>query len=43
LFDPTLYALDTVSSNLDFDNGRMRAWLSAMGLEEYAPQPPSFR
>ena len=43
LFDPTLYALATVSSNLDFDNGRMRAWLSAAGLEEYVPLPPTFR
>lgn len=35
LFDPTLYALDTVSHNLDFSNSRMLAWLSAAGLEEY--------
>ena len=35
LFDPTLYALDTVSSNLDFSNARMRAWLSALGLQEH--------
>ena len=42
LFDPTIYSLDTVSSNLDFSNERMRAWLSAMGLEEYVAQPPIF-
>ena len=35
LFDPTLYALDTVSHNLDFSNRRMLAWLAAAGLEEY--------
>jgi len=37
LFDPTLYALDTVSHNLDFSNRRMLAWLAAAGLEEYVP------
>lgn len=35
LFDPTLYALDTVSHNLDFSNRRMLAWLSAAGLKEF--------
>lgn len=35
LFDPTLYALDTVAHNLDFSNCRMREWLAAAGLEEY--------
>jgi len=36
LFDPTLYALDTVAHNLDFSNQRMLNWLAAAGLEEYA-------
>lgn len=35
LFDPTLYALDTVSHNLDFSNLRMLAWLAKAGLEEF--------
>lgn len=35
LFDPTLYALDTVSHNLDFSNGRMLSWLKKAGLEEF--------
>lgn len=35
LFDPTLYALDTVSHNLDFSNARMRSWLEKAGLEEF--------
>ncbi|MCR5414970.1 MAG: NAD(P)-dependent oxidoreductase [Kiritimatiellae bacterium] len=35
LFDPTLYALDTVAHNLDFSNRRMLSWLAAAGLEEY--------
>ncbi|MCQ2389866.1 MAG: NAD(P)-dependent oxidoreductase [Kiritimatiellae bacterium] len=35
LFDPTLYALDTISHNLDFSNARMLSWFSRMGLEEY--------
>ena len=35
LFDPTLYALDTITHHLDFSNGRMLAWLAAAGLEEY--------
>lgn len=35
IFDPTLYALDTVAHNLDFSNQRMLAWLAAAGLEEY--------
>jgi len=34
LFDPTLYALDTVSHNLDFSNRRMLAWFAKAGLEE---------
>ncbi len=37
-FDPTLYALDTVSHNLDFSNRRMRTWLDAAGLEEWEPR-----
>ena len=36
LFDPTLYALDTVSHNLDFSNARMRSWLEKAGLEEFS-------
>ena len=35
LFDPTLYALDTVAHNLDFSNRRMTRWLAQAGLEEY--------
>ncbi|MBR4221483.1 MAG: hypothetical protein IKR81_10020, partial [Victivallales bacterium] len=35
LFDPTLYALDTIIHNLDFSNQRMLAWLAATGLKEY--------
>lgn len=35
LFDPTLYALDTVSHNLDFSNARMLSWLEKAGLEEF--------
>ena len=35
LFDPTLYALDTIAHNLDFSNRRFLDWLARMGLEEY--------
>ena len=35
LFDPTLYALDTVSHNLDFSNRRMLAWFAKTGIEEF--------
>ena len=35
LFDPTLYALDTISHNLDFSNRRMLAWLAKVGMEEF--------
>ena len=35
LFDPTLYALDTIAHNLDFGNRRMLDWFARMGLEEY--------
>lgn len=35
LFDPTLYALDTIAHNLDFSNTRMLSWLAAIGSEEY--------
>ena len=35
LFDPTLYALDTISHNLDFSNRRMLAWFAKVGLEEF--------
>lgn len=35
LFDPTLYALDTISHNLDFNNRRMLAWFVKAGLEEF--------
>jgi nucleoside-diphosphate-sugar epimerase len=40
LFDPTLYALTTVTRNLDFSNRRMCAWLAAAGLEEYVTPSP---
>ena len=40
LFDPTLYALNTVAHNLDFSNRRMCDWLARAGLAEYvAPTP----
>lgn len=35
LFDPTLYALDTITHNLDFDNGRMKRWIAAVGEREF--------
>ena len=35
LFDPTLYALDTIAHTLDFSNRRFLDWLARMGLEEY--------
>ena len=35
LFDPTLYALDTVAHNLDFSNARMLDWFDKMGMEEF--------
>lgn len=35
LFDPTLYALDTITSNLDFSNSRMLEWFKAIGKAEY--------
>ena len=35
LFDPTLYALDTISHNLDFSNRRMLAWFAKAGREEF--------
>ena len=35
LFDPTLYALDTISHNLDFSNSRMLKWFHSAHLEEY--------
>ena len=35
LFDPTLYALDTIAHNLDFSNERMLSWLSAANLSEF--------
>ncbi len=35
LFDPTLYALDTISHNLDFSNERMLNWLKSAKLEEF--------
>ena len=40
LFDPTLYALDTITHNLDFSNARMRRWLEFAGLEEYRTDDP---
>ncbi len=35
LFDPTLYALDTITHNLDFSNSRMLEWMKSAHLEEY--------
>ena len=35
LFDPTLYALDTITHSLDFSNKRMCDWLASAGLKEY--------
>lgn len=35
LFDPTLYALDTIAHNLDFSNRRLLDWFARMGFEEY--------
>ena len=35
LFDPTLYALDTVSRNLDFSNRRMLDWFAKTGMDEF--------
>lgn len=35
LFDPTLYALDTMTSNLDFSNSRMLSYIHAIGKKEY--------
>ena len=34
LFDPTLYALDTITHNLDFCNDRMRKWMDLCGFRE---------
>lgn len=34
--DPSLYALHSVASNLDFDNGRMRRFLRDAGLSLYS-------
>lgn len=35
LFDPTLYALDTISHNLDFSNRRLLDWFAKCGLSEH--------
>ena len=35
LFDPTLYALETITHNLDFSNSRMLSWLKSANLEEF--------
>ena len=35
LFDPTLYALATITSNLDFSNVRMLNYIKAIGKNEY--------
>ena len=35
LFDPSLYALETIIHNLDFSNARMLDWLKKSGQEEY--------
>ena len=34
LFDPTLYALDTITHNLDFSNARMLQWLNLCNFKE---------
>ena len=34
LFDPTLYALDTITHNLDFSNSRMLQWLNLCNFRE---------
>ncbi len=39
LFDPTLYALDTIAHNLDCSNRRLLDWLARIGLEEYRHDP----
>jgi hypothetical protein len=35
LFDPTIYALDTITHNLDFSNKRMLNWIHGVGEEEF--------
>ncbi|MBR6373818.1 MAG: hypothetical protein IKS20_11615, partial [Victivallales bacterium] len=35
LFDPTLYALETITHNLDFSNSRLLSWLKSANLEEF--------
>jgi nucleoside-diphosphate-sugar epimerase len=35
LFDPTLYALDTITSDLNFSNDRMKQWIAAAGEKEF--------
>ena len=35
LFDPTIYALDTITHNLDFSNERMLNWIHGVGEEEF--------
>lgn len=36
LFDPTPYALDTITHNLDFSNARMLGWLQKSGQSEFS-------
>jgi len=35
VFDPTLYALETITHNLDFSNARMLDWLAKSNLQEF--------
>jgi nucleoside-diphosphate-sugar epimerase len=35
-FDPTLYALETITHNLDFSNNRMLEWFKKTGQSEFA-------
>lgn len=35
LFDPTIYALDTITHNLDFSNKRMLKWIQGIGEQEF--------
>ena len=35
LFDPTIYALDTITHNLDFSNQRMLEWIHGVGEQEF--------
>ncbi len=41
LFDPSLYALETITHNLDFSNARMLEWGNRAGLR-MTPEPTGF-